>query len=320
MRVTIAQLEAFFWTGRLGSVQQAARHLNLAQPTVSLRLRDLQRELGATLFERVGRGVRLTHEGEALIANARAVLDEIGRLRDRIGNPSDVSGTVRVGVAETFAIVCLPSLLRMLNRDFPGLRLELVVATSSDLEQGVREHLLDLAFVVHPAGDAQLKLVPLGVQEVGWAASPELGLETTVRPKDLQNIPIITNPPPSAMYRQIMDWFGAAGVEPARLDICTSVTVIAHLVEAGVAVGFLPHKLIAHALERGALVQLSTKPTIASPHVYAAHRLTDGSRAIEIIIHSARQVLSEITFLTAEEVQDIELPYRTGIVTERSRQ
>lgn len=300
MRLTLAQLEAFFWTARLGSVQQAARHLNLAQPTVSLRLRDLQRELGTSLFERAGRGVRLTQDGEALMPSARAVLDEIVRVRERIGNPSDVSGIVRVGVAETFAIVCLPPLLRALNREYPALRLELVVATSSDLERGVREHLLDLAFVVHPASDSHLKLIPLGVQEVSWTASPEMKLGPDVRPDDLRTAPIITNPPPSAMYRQIMDWFGAAGIEPMRLDICTSVTVIAHLVEAGVAVGFLPRKLIAPALAQRTIVQLEAIPPIPLPRVYAAHRADDDMPAINVIVRTARQVLSGIDFLMPE--------------------
>ncbi len=57
MRITLAQLEAFFWVARLGSVHMAARQLNLAQPTVSLRLRDLEARLGTALFERAGRGL-----------------------------------------------------------------------------------------------------------------------------------------------------------------------------------------------------------------------------------------------------------------------
>lgn len=300
MRITVAQLEAFFWTARLGSVQQAALQLNLAQPTVSLRLRDLQQELGTELFERVGRSLRLTHNGEALIPSARSVLDEIARVRERVGSRDNVSGVIRVGVAETFAIVCLPSLLRRLGDDFPALRLELVVATSSDLQREVSEHLLDVAFVVHPTEDARLSLTPLGAQQVGWFAAPSLKLGATVRPKDLQQVPIITNPTPSSMYRQIMDWFGTAGLEPARLDLCTSVTVIAHLVEAGVSAGFLPRKLIESQLERGSICPLRTIPAVAPARVYAAHRAAECTRAVDVVIRTTRQVLSEIDFLTPE--------------------
>jgi len=102
------------------------------------------------------------------------------------------------------------------------------------------------------------------------------------------------------MYRQIMDWFGAAGLEPMRLDICTSVTVIAHLVETGMAVGFLPRKLIAPALDRGTIVQLGAIPAIMPPRVYAAQRITEDSPAINVIIRTVRQVLSQKNYLMSE--------------------
>lgn len=65
-RFTLAQIEAFYWIARLRTFQKAAKQLNLSQPTVSLRVRDLERALGARLFERVGRGIRLSHDGAAL--------------------------------------------------------------------------------------------------------------------------------------------------------------------------------------------------------------------------------------------------------------
>jgi Bacterial regulatory helix-turn-helix protein, lysR family len=58
MRFTLAQLKAFYWIAKLGTVRDAARHLNLAQPTVSLRIRDLETALGTMLFERLGRALR----------------------------------------------------------------------------------------------------------------------------------------------------------------------------------------------------------------------------------------------------------------------
>ncbi|WP_147707645.1 helix-turn-helix domain-containing protein, partial [Microvirga massiliensis] len=76
MRITLAHLEAFVWIARLGSVKEAARQLNLAQPTISLRLRDLEDETRTVLFERSS-GMRLTHEGEALLGHATTILSEV---------------------------------------------------------------------------------------------------------------------------------------------------------------------------------------------------------------------------------------------------
>ena len=121
MRITLAHLEAFVWIARLGSVKETARQLNLAQPTVSLRLRDLEEETRSVLFARGG-GMRLTHEGEALLGNATAILGEVARIRERLVSET-VEGLARIGLAETFALVCLPGLIRQLAADYTSLRL-----------------------------------------------------------------------------------------------------------------------------------------------------------------------------------------------------
>ncbi len=70
--MTLAQLEAFYWVVRLGSVQEAARQLNVAQPTISLRIRDLETAIGTKIFQRVGRGLRANHAGETLLVHGSA--------------------------------------------------------------------------------------------------------------------------------------------------------------------------------------------------------------------------------------------------------
>ena len=297
MRITLAQLDAFFWVARLGTVREAAQQLNLAQPTVSLRIRDLERSLGIKLFHRVGRGLRLSHDGDVLLSYAHTIQNEIGRINERIGKVGDVSGVLRVGVPETFALVCLPSLLRLLRAQYPALRLDLLVATSFELERMVGEQRLDLAFTVNPSSDPRLRLIPLGIQETTWAASHEWGLSATVRPADLRHIPIITNPHPSAMFRQIIDWFRTAGLEPSRLDICNSLTVIAHLVENGVAVGFLPRKIIEAQVAAGKIDALASRPLVGQARVYAAYRTADASGSIDAVVRSAQQILASIDFL-----------------------
>lgn len=298
MRVTIAQLEAFFWTARLGSVVGAARQLRVAQPTISLRLRDLETSLGVQLFD--GRRRRLTQEGMTLLEHAQAIMSELALINERLGSSRPVSGVVRVGVPETFALVCLPALLRRLKQEHPALALELVVATSFELEHEVREDRLDLAFTVNPTGDPGLRLMPLGRQATMWAASPRFGLGPIVRPADLKKLPIISNPPPSAMWRQIMDWFRTAGVEPQRVDLCNSVTVITHLVAEGVAVGFLPSKMVENELAAGLIVPLTGRPAVEPAWVYAAHRAPEATPSVGAVIRATLGVLREIDFLDSE--------------------
>ena len=297
MRVTLAQLETFFWVARLGSTQATGRQLNLAQPTISLRLRDLETALGLRLFDRVGRGLKLTHEGGELLERASAILNEVTRIGELSGGADGLRAVVRVGVPETLALVCLPSLLRTLQAEHPALRLELVVATSTDLEAQLLRHELDLAFLVDPTSDPRLRLTLLGMQETGWFAAPGFGLSSPVRPQDLHHLPIVSNPHPSTMHEHIGEWFRSAGLELPRLSFCNSLSVIAHLVRQGVFVGSLPRKMVEADLEAGAIRHLASRPPVPGARIYGGHRLAESSPAILAILRATRQVVEQIDFL-----------------------
>lgn len=297
MRITIAQLEAFFWVAHLGSVQRAARQLNLAQPTVSLRLRDLEAATRSKVLERAGRGVKLTQDGVALLEHANNIFKEIDRIRERLSGTEEARGIVRMGVPENFALVCLPLLMQTLAKDYSAVRLDLVVATSASLERDVAEGALDIAVVASPAGDVRLHQEPLGFQELTWAASPEWGLATTVRPVDIRHVPIITSPPPASLHRLVTGWFRTAGLEPLSLGICDSVTVIAQLVVNGVAIGLLPRKMIDPEVSSGRLISLACRPAIPKTPVFAVWRRTHETAAIRGVLRATRQALARIDLL-----------------------
>lgn len=297
MRITLAQLSAFFWVSRLGSVHAAAAQLNLAQPTVSLRLRDLERAVGHRLFERAGRGLRMTPEGRLLLGHAAAVLGEVARIQELGAAGGEARGVVRIGMQETFALACLPRLLAAMSERHPGLQPELVVSTSEELERAVSERRLDLAFVSNPAGDPRLDLVPLGIQDATWAAPPGWGLPDPVRPSDLRAVPMLSTPHPSPMHRQVLGWFHSAGLEPLRLGLCNSVTVIAHLVASGAAAAFLPSKMIEAEVARGGMKTLAARPAVEQSRVAAVFPAVERGAATGAVLRCAIDVLAAVDFL-----------------------
>ncbi len=296
-RITVAQIEAFYWTATLGSVDGAARRLSLSQPTISLRLKALERETGVPLFQRVGRGVRPTPHGYEFLPEARRILDGMERLAGR-GGPVRVRGTIRVGFAEGFALVCLSKTLDLLHQLYPDLKPELVVATTFAVEPELHAHRLDLAFLVEPTEISDFTLVPLGAQETSWIASTKWSLPALVSPHDLANLPIITNPEGSINYRQIREWFASAGITPARLDICNSVAMLAHVVVAGVAIGIFPSKMAEEDVRTGAVRLLRTSPPVADTPIYAKFAKRNESPNVRAFIATVRQVLANMDYLT----------------------
>lgn len=289
-RITLGQLEAFFWVAELGSVSAAAIRLNLSQPTISLRLRQLEAEVAAPVLERSGRGVRVTAAGQDFLARARAVLDAHAKLNDT-SERRTVSGAFRIGLAEGFAIACLPHLVPALAKAYPLLRPEWTVTTSAALEDDVVGGHLDMAVLVDALGHRRLRLHPLGVQPNVWAASPQLGLRPGVGPRDLAHLTVVTTPPPTSMYRNTSAWFAERGERPSSLCMCTSVNAAAQLVEAGIGVGIFPAKMIAAYRSANGIAALDTDPALPVGRVYMADRAAAEEDRSEPVM----QIVSEVT-------------------------
>lgn len=297
MRPTTAQLETFFWVARLGSVKEAARHLNLAQPTISLRLQELEAQFQRPLFDRIARRLVLTPDGDALLPRAAALIHELTGIRELIGGALLAAGVVRVGLSETFAQICLSDCMKLLARDFPALQLDITVGTSAALERQVVDRELDLAFVVNPVGDPKLAVIQLGIQDAVWAAAPSLGLPGEITPALLASAPIITNPHPSPMYRQIIDWFREDGIEPAQICRCTSVTLAVELVRAGHGASLLPARLIEPLLKDGALVALSPRKEPTPSRLFCIYRFAEHSQLVEAVLGAARRAIADLRFV-----------------------
>jgi DNA-binding transcriptional LysR family regulator len=288
--VTIAQLEAFYWTVELGAVHRAAVKLKLAQPTISLRLRQLEAEVGSQLLERSGRGLRITREGNAFLTHAKLVLDAYRQMRTASAAPS-MTGTIRIGLAEGFAVACLPPLIPLLDREFPLLRPEWTVATSSGLEQDLIRGKLDVAVVVDAIGHRNIRLTPIGSQKTVWAASNRFDIEAGASPYTLSRFRIVTTPPPTSMYRTMIGWFALGHQQPGPLCICSSVDVAAQLVGAGLGIGAFPSRMIEAYRAAGNIVAIASDPPLEDGHVYVADRaMADQNRTAAII-----RVLEEMT-------------------------
>ncbi|HET7889089.1 MAG TPA: LysR family transcriptional regulator [Bradyrhizobium sp.] len=294
-RVSIAQLEAFYWVAELGSVHRAAAHLNVTQPTLSLRLRKLEAELAAPVLERYGRGVRLSRSGHAFLAKVKPVLDAYGHLH-KAGTPATIDGRIRIGLAEGFAIACLRHLVPALAGQYKLLRPEWTVTTSSALEQELLQGNLDLAVLVDPIGDRALRLVPLGPQGNVWAATPALARQLRTSPRAMSRQTVITTPPPTSMYRNTIAWFASARQKPGPLCICTSVNAAAQLVAAGIGIGIFPKRMIEAYRPSGALAVIASKPQLAAGRVYLAHHVTADADRIEAVMRVIEGVTAELNY------------------------
>jgi LysR family transcriptional regulator, hydrogen peroxide-inducible genes activator len=147
----IHQLRYFCAVARTGSFTRAAQHEHLAQPSLSQQIRKLEDELGTKLFDRLGRTVRLTQLGEALLPRAEAILRQVTWAKLEI---QEMAGTERgklvIGAIPTIAPYLLPSSLASFAQKFPRVQVSVIEEVTDELLKRIHEGTIDLALLALP--------------------------------------------------------------------------------------------------------------------------------------------------------------------------
>lgn len=290
-------LEAFYWVVRLGGFQAAATRLGVSQPTISTRVKELERRAGRPLVVRAGHRARATTHGAATFEYAGRILGLVQDLEGRLRSGGPLRGVLRIGTPDGFAMACLAGLLKLLKGTAPDLRLAVTVGNSRALEGRLRDGDLDLAILSDALETRDLRTQVLGEQEVAWVASPGLDLPPVLSAKDLIAQQIFTNPPPSHLFTVLMDWFGASGLMPPALSNCDSVAVIASLVTAGAGISILPLCIVEAQLAAGMLRCLDVKPAPPRQRIVAAWMPGAESRGVLEMVPAIRDVAGATRFL-----------------------
>lgn len=138
---------AFVTVAREGSVSRAADILNLTQPAVSHQIRRLSEEMGLSLFERSGSGLRLSEDGAAILPKAEQVLETLidfrHSARQRAGQ---IGGRLRIGTIVDPEFIRLGRLLALLRREHPGIETELTHGVSGDVLSWLRKGRIDAGY------------------------------------------------------------------------------------------------------------------------------------------------------------------------------
>jgi LysR family transcriptional regulator, hydrogen peroxide-inducible genes activator len=153
----IHQLRYFCAVARTGNFTRAAEQEHVAQPSLSQQILKLEDELGAKLFDRLGRTAPLTRFGEIFLRRAQGILRELGEARSEIQDMAGVeTGHVVLGAIATIAPYCLPGALGSFSRKYPTIRLNVLEDITPVLLTRLHEGSIDLALVALPVPGQEL--------------------------------------------------------------------------------------------------------------------------------------------------------------------
>ena len=247
--VEFHQLRYFCAVAELGSFSRAAEHTHVSQPSLSQQILKLEAELGARLFDRLGRSVRLTDAGKSFLPRARAVLRELEAARGDVSESKDsVSGHISVGVIPTVAPYFLPPVLTSFSRRFPDAAVSIIEEITPALLERLRAGSLDLAILALPVRGHEFDSLPLLTESL-YAALParhRLARRKTIGLRDLRKEPFLLLRDGHCFRENTVAACDRARVSPQVVFESGQFSSLLGLVRAGVGVSLVP----AMAVER----------------------------------------------------------------------
>ncbi len=188
------QLRYFCAVARKGSFTRAAEEQHVAQPSLSQQILKLESELGAKLFDRLGRTVRLTEFGKTFLVRAQDILRQLGEARLEIQEMTGAEkGRVNLGAIPTIAPYFLPSRLAAFVRTHPGIEIKVMEETTPALLRMLQEATIDLALLALPVPKPGLHCEEL-LREPLHVVVPRthrLGAQTAVDLRQIENEPFL---------------------------------------------------------------------------------------------------------------------------------
>lgn len=252
----LSQLRTLIHVAELGSLSKAADRLHIAQPALSRQIRLLEDELGVRLFDRHGRGMVVTDQGQDVLRHALRVMAELEEIRATVADEdAPLRGHVSIGMPPTVADILSEPLVAAFRETHPDATLRIVSAYSGYLLDWMHRGEIDAAVLYDPKSARTLRVQPL-LEEVLFLIGPPgsgLSQDSPVDFSDLEGVRLLL-PSKGHGLRAILDKCaedcGFALSVPVEAD---SYSTLKSLVRAGHGSTILPKAPIHRDLAAGEL-------------------------------------------------------------------
>jgi DNA-binding transcriptional LysR family regulator len=273
--VELRDLIAFREVARQASFSQAAARLGYVQSTISAQIQSLERDLGAPLFDRLGRSVSLTDAGRALLPHAERMLELSSAAEAAVAHATardgDLVGSITVSAPESLLTYRLPVVLSRFRSLAPRVRIDLKPTPIGRLRgatrRGVAGGIVDVAFVLDtPLRIAGFCAERLLREDISVIAAPthRLAAQTRTGPADLDGEVVLFPEAPDSgcayrgqFERQLADHH----VSPRDTLEFASIETVKQCVVAGIGVSALPSVAVEADVAAGNLVRLAWRGT-----------------------------------------------------------
>ena len=277
MNINLESYRVFYYVAKTGSFSQAAQELCISQPAVSQSIKQLEAQLGGSLFYRMPRGVQLTGEGEVLFSYISQGYEYFMMAEKKFREMQQLdAGEVRIGASDmTIQFYLLPYLEKFHQR-YPKIKIQVSNAPTPVTLQSLHSGSIDFGVISEPVEENdEFKMIPVGtLQDIFVAGNRFTHLKDHVyTPQELSKLPIIMLDHGTSTRRYVDQFFAVRGItlEP-ELELATS-DLIVKLAARGMGIGCVVDGFAQRSIENDILFPLKlTEPIPSRKMLLAIHR------------------------------------------------
>ncbi len=289
------QLNTFIAVAKLSNFTKAATQLGYSQSAVTAQIQLLERELGTHLFERLGKSISLTPEGEKLLVYAKQILKLCDEAKNTLAASDILKGNLTIGATESLCAVRLPRLFKEFHERYPSVEITLKMENCSECQTLLRENQVDIAFIMGQKINAPEFIAELELPEpLVLLAIPghPLTIKKHVYPEDIADYTIIVSERGCSFRNLFQKSLDDAGVTPKSIMETGSIQAIKQLTMSGLGITLLPRIAVEEELNRKQLAELhwdGTPFNLVTQMIY--HRDKWISAALRAFIDLTEEIL-----------------------------
>ncbi len=241
IKLTLKQLRYFEAVAKYGHFGHAAEACAISQPAISVQIKELEETLGAILFERGGRQIRLTAFGELIAERARNILQSVDDLSDLTrANQDQLTGRLRIGIIPTIAPYLLPKIIRELSLSYPDLDLNIRETQTETLINELTAGKLDTAIVALPVSEPSLIETPLFDENFVLVRNQDDATNPVPDPAKLHEMRLLLLEEGHCFRDQALSFCGMRPNLPREGMDGSSLGTLVQMVGAGIGVTLIP--------------------------------------------------------------------------------
>lgn len=267
--MTLRHMKIFVAVYQQKSITLASNSLHLAQPSVSLAIRELEEYYHIRLFDRLSRRIYPTENGHRFYEYALHIVSLFSEMENKI-SAWDANAPLHIGSSITLGTCLLPSLVKAYQEQHPEIKIYVTIKNTGTIEQAVVDNQLDFALVEGTVTHPEIISEVFSADTLCMVAAPghPLAANRTVTLADAASCPLLLREPGSAGREIVESLFLSGGIQITPVWESVSTLALIRAAQNGLGIAILPELLVRDALKSGDLVSLPLPPDILTRSLY----------------------------------------------------